>query len=113
MGASATESRLFYRDFVLTLVFIPAVILVVLLIVEQKFNVTFWVCTAIAVTAFYCATKRLALLAALLGIFAIRFAFGSLIYRSVPLFLSAVGFAVAAVVSAFWDPTDYPDDDPA
>jgi hypothetical protein len=49
------------------------------------------------------------MVAAFLGMLGIRFAFGSLFFRSVSMFLAALGFSVLALVIALWDRRAYPD----
>ena len=109
IGVPVNESPLFCRDVILALLFVPAGIGIALSVFEQQFGVAFWLCSLLAVGSLYFATKRQVLLASLIGFFAIRFAFGALIFRSLRLLLASALCAGVAIAIAYWDRTDYPD----
>ena len=110
-GASPHESPLFYRDIGLALLFIPSGMLTVLFLASLKFNAVFWVCTFVVASSLYYSTKRRAIVAALFGMLGIRFAFGSVFFKSLSMFLAALGLTTIALALAFSDRTRYPDPD--
>jgi hypothetical protein len=111
LGGDATESPLFYRDVGLGFLFAPAVLAMSMLAAEFKFNGVFWLCAVVAVVSLSLATKRHVLGAALFGILAIRFGFGSIVQRSWLLLLVGAAFLGIALAIVYTDRTNYPDQD--
>ena len=108
-GVSSHESHLFYRDIGLALLFIPSGLLTVVCLAAFEFSAICWVSASVGALSLYYATKWGVLVAALFGMLGIRFAFGAVFFKSLSMFVAALGFSAIVLALAFSDRTPYPD----
>ena len=95
LGAPGGQPPRYYRDTALSIVFTPAVIVVMLSVESSKFNGAFVVACAIAAGCLWLAKVRRVLFGAAIAFAGLRFAFAFLVTQRLVALLFAIGCGVA------------------